>query len=85
MPNPKYRKGVRKERAVVNEAKAKGYISFRSAGSHSPIDVIVINPIGRTIQLIQCKSGNYRAREKSNLLSKYRYLNDTYTVRFKVV
>jgi len=37
-------------------------IVIRSAGSHSPIDIIAIDPKGRKILLIQSKGGKTRKR-----------------------
>lgn len=36
--------------------KKQGYIACRTAGSHSPIDVIAINPKDMKIVLVQCKN-----------------------------
>ena len=33
-----------------------GFIAFRSAGSHSPIDVVAINPKTMDVVLVQCKN-----------------------------
>ena len=52
-----YRKGVKFEREIVNIAREQGKIAFRSAGSHSSIDVCVIDTILKKIELIQCKTG----------------------------
>ncbi len=41
MPNPNYKKGVRLEREVVQIFKKAGFGAVRSAGSHSPFDVII--------------------------------------------
>ena len=38
-----YQKGADRERKIVNRAREKGHIAFRSAGSHSPIDVCIID------------------------------------------
>ena len=43
MGNANYIKGANKERKFVNDARASGKIAFRSAGSHSPIDVCIID------------------------------------------
>ena len=53
MTNKNYRRGYAKEREVVLAARKQGYIAYRSAGSHSPIDVTVIQP--NKIQLLQLK------------------------------
>ena len=82
----RYRKGARYEREIVNSAREAGRLSFRSAGSHSPIDVVVIDSKKRTIELIQAKAGksmSEKARDK--LEASLRYLNGTYEVEFKVV
>lgn len=39
MPNPAYLRGVRLERELVNLGRDHNWIAFRSAGSHSCIDV----------------------------------------------
>lgn len=52
----KYRKGYEKELRLVHNYKAMGFsIAFRSAGSHSPIDVVAIDSINKKIKLIQSK------------------------------
>ncbi len=60
MPNHNYIKGRKKEYRKVSELKTLGCpIAFRSAGSHSPIDVVGINPEERTIMLVQCQTPPY--------------------------
>ena len=66
MPKPKrkkyqkgglYYKGVALERFLVNEARAKkGFMAFRSAGSHSPIDVVTIDTKNKEIIFYQVKN-----------------------------
>lgn len=52
----KYRKGYEKELRLVHKYKADGCnIAFRSAGSHSPIDVVGIDSLRKKIYLIQSK------------------------------
>lgn len=41
MVNKNYERGVRLEREVVNLFKNAGYKAVRTAGSHSPFDVII--------------------------------------------
>jgi Holliday junction resolvase len=63
--HPNYRKGVRKERKVVNQLKAEGWdIAQRSAGSHSPVDIWAVNLKTKEIMLIQCKPDNYKDTKK---------------------
>jgi Holliday junction resolvase len=86
MPRIKtYAKGARKERKVVNSARAKGYISFRSAGSHSPIDVCIIDMENYKINFIQCKSKNFPKVRKLELMEHYKRLNANYEVEFLVL
>ena len=84
MPNPRYVKGVRKERKIVNMAKAKGLIAFRSAGSHSPIDVCIIDMKNKWIRLVQCKSDNISRNYKRELEHQYAGLNGEFLCSFRV-
>ena len=79
-----YEKGVRKERAVVNEARAEGHIAFRSAGSHSPIDVCIVNTDRNIIYLIQCKPDNFPESAKNRLYREFKKLNGQFQVWFLV-
>ena len=67
----KYRKGADLERKIVREFRDNGFISARSAGSKSKIDVWAINPVTREIHLIQAKKGKspLSNEEKSILAS----------------
>jgi len=85
MPNPHYIKGRRKEYAVIKEAKSEGKIAFRSAGSHSPIDVVTIDPRFHNIEFIQCKPDNISELDKMRLEWQFHQLNDKFNVKFKVV
>lgn len=61
MPNKNYIKGRAKEYQVMKELRAKNYdIVFRSAGSHSPIDIIAIQTGVRLIKFIQVKTDKRR-------------------------
>ena len=53
MPNQNYIRGRALEYKILNDLKAQGYEGLRSAGSHSPVDVIVWNE--NSTFLIQCK------------------------------
>ena len=64
MPNKSYLKGYRRERQLVNEARAKGFISFSSRGSHSPIDLVIIDVSTRKIQFIQVKNKKVYGKEQ---------------------
>ena len=64
MPNKNYLKGVRYEREVVNNAKSEGHVAFRSAGSHSPFDVVIIDFSNRVIEFSQLKTGSSVLKKK---------------------
>lgn len=84
MPNKNYIKGVRKERKIVNENRDKGLIALRSAGSHSPIDVIVIDRDNKIIMLYQCKPDDYSQRKIDDIIDTL-HLNGTYELKFEVI
>ena len=84
MPNRNYRKGYSKELRIVNDARSKGLIAFRSAGSHSPIDVVIVDHVYHIIHLVQSKAGAFSINQKEELLKCYAYLNGNYEVRFNV-
>lgn len=81
--NPKYEKGKRFEQKLVREAREQGKLAFRSAGSHSPIDLAIIDPRTRQITFIQAKKG----KSKMSIAEKQDFTNNTgqYFVQFKVV
>lgn len=65
MSNPSYRAGVRLEREIMNLLKSflnpEKYTIIRTAGSHSPVDIVVLKHIGkegkdREYFGIQCKT-----------------------------
>lgn len=63
-----YRKGIRLEREVVNIFKDKGWIAQRTAGSHSPFDVILIKTNKDTkrvcfVAFVQCKKKKVKKNE----------------------
>lgn len=91
MPNANYIKGVKKERKIVNSNKANGCIAFRSAGSHSPIDVCVVNLDLKSIRFYQCKPESLSISGAERIMSQMfnghaiRELNDFFKVSFQVV
>lgn len=84
MPNANYRKGANKERKIVNEFRAKDCVAFRSAGSHSPIDVCVIDSKNKIIKLIQAKMGYVSPKERGEILDQGKELDGTYDVKFQL-
>lgn len=84
MPNKNYLKGVRKEREIVNFARESGLISFRSAGSHSPIDVVVIDIKNKQITFVQCKPDSMSENKKKEIEASMKDLNNQFNVFFFV-
>jgi hypothetical protein len=84
MPNKNYIKGRRKEYKVMNDARARGLISFRSAGSHSPVDVCSIDCVERVITLTQCKPESMSENQKQAIRDENNQLNGTFFVKFEV-
>lgn len=86
MGNRNYKYGADYERKIVKAAKNRGLIAFRSAGSHSPIDVVIIDQKEMKVWLIQCKHGHsYTEASKKNELDKILYLNGFYKVETKLM
>lgn len=58
--NKNYLRGVRLEREVMQIFKEHGYIVMRTAGSHSPFDVVLVKegPLKRIcfVAFVQCKT-----------------------------
>lgn len=50
-----YARGAEVERRIVNAARTRGCIAARTAGSHSPLDVFIIDNENETITFVQCK------------------------------
>lgn len=81
MPNKSYVKGRKKEYAICKRLREEGYdIVQRTAGSHSPVDVIAINKEERYILLIQSKPKGYKSRK----YDKFKWLSGKFFVRFKI-
>ena len=83
MPNKNYIKGRRKEYKICDELKKKGFdIVQRTAGSHSPFDVIAIRILTREIKLIQSKPNNYKG---DKIMNEWLELNNIFRVSFEVI
>lgn len=78
-----YKNGAQKERRILNSFKKRGCIGARSAGSHSPIDVWIIDGEHKKIYLIQSKLGKLSQKQREEILSLQR-LNGFYEVRFEL-
>lgn len=83
--NYNYQKGVRLERKIVNSAKDLGLIAFRSAGSHSKIDVCIINPILKQVRFIQSKAKKFTVGALKSQLDGFKAVDDEYFVRFEII
>ena len=69
MPNNNYRNGANRERRIMKKLTAEGWFCIRSAGSHSPVDIIAF------------KSGDQEMTEKLGRAPKYLHLSGL-TIRF---
>ena len=86
MPNKNYLKGRRKEYKIANKFKERGFdIAQRTAGSHSPFDVIAINTETKQILLIQCKPNSMNSHQQQKIRNENKKLNGVFEVRFSVV
>lgn len=81
----RYLKGRKKEYKIMHEAKGGGKIVFRSAGSHSPIDVVVINRDERTIRFIQSKAESMSENKREALRQEFNFLNGAFICKFEVI
>ncbi len=87
-----YKKGRRKEYDIIYRLRKEGYdIAQRTAGSHSPIDIIAINKELRVIKLIQSKRvlkenmAFVDDKQKNNLEEENLWLNNVFRVEFVVM
>lgn len=69
MANANYDRGVRFERQIMEEWAAKGYEVSRTAGSHSPFDVIAYRS-DHPVALIQCKVLKTGTKKRANNIVK---------------
>jgi len=82
MGNKNYIKGRKKEYRLCKELRELGCeIVQRTAGSHSPIDIIAIDKKRKLIFLVQSKPEGY----SSHKYDKYNWLNNEFKVEFKVM
>ncbi|MGB9858671.1 MAG: hypothetical protein ACPLQP_01905 [Moorellaceae bacterium] len=57
-----YRRGYLAERKAAKVLEQAGYVVARTAGSHSPYDVVAVGPNGvRLIQVKRLKKGSFAA------------------------
>jgi hypothetical protein len=82
-----YQRRADRERRILNKFLEKQWIGSRSAGSHSIIDIWVLNPERHQIYLIQSKLNgkeNLSRPERERILTEGRKLNGTYEVEFQL-
>jgi Holliday junction resolvase len=80
-----YEKGRKKEYKIMKKLKEQGYdIVFRTAGSHSPIDVVGINKEKRRIICVQSKPKSMSENAKKKLQGGLSWLNDCFIINFIV-
>lgn len=80
MPNSNYRKGYLRERRTMALLEAAGYTAFRTAGSHGPVDVIAISPLGMRLAQIKSGKANVTPAEREALRNLPRPSNATVEV-----
>jgi Holliday junction resolvase len=86
MPNSNYIKGRKKEYKIIHQLKLKGYdIAQRTAGSHSPFDIIAIDIKDKTIRLIQCKPDTMNSHQQQKIRDENNKLNGLFNVSFSVI
>jgi len=79
-----YKKGRRKEYTIKDKYIKEGWtIAQRTAGSHSPFDIIAINK-DKIIKLIQSKPDSMSENDKKKILKKNEWLNGLFEVKFVV-
>jgi hypothetical protein len=79
-----YKRGRKKEYKIMAQEKRKGNIVIRSAGSHSPIDLVSIDTENNKITFIQSKSNLMSAKEKDNIEMGNFMFNGIYECTFEV-
>ena len=85
MPNKNYVKGRRKEYKICEQLKNEGFdVVQRTAGSHSPIDIIAISKDKQMIRLIQCKPDDFGNGKAQAIIKENWWLNGKFLVEFCV-
>ena len=88
MPNPNlrkaYRKGRDKEYRICKYLRDEGFdIVQRTAGSHSPVDIIAINKKDKKVLLIQSKPKSI-VQVHHPEYDEYDWLNGEFEVEFRI-
>lgn len=69
----------------MNQERKLDRLAVRTAGSHSPFDVISIDAENANIFLIQSKPDSMNEKEKEKIETENIELNGVFWVKFKVV
>lgn len=85
MSNPKYVKGRAREYAIMKNYKRRGWIVLRSAGSHSPFDVVAVNKALKQVTFIQSKAGVFSKANRDILMKEYDWLNNEFLCKFMLL
>jgi len=81
-----YKNGANRERRVIKYLQKEGFdLVFRSAGSHSPIDVFALDSRTKQIWLIQCKPKSLSSSGKSKIEDNIRQFEGCYSVKTKCI
>ena len=75
MVNKNYVSGRAKEYRVKKKYEKEGLLCSRSAGSHSPFDLICIHRERKEIFFIQCKPKGMSAEQKRKLYNQYTWVD----------
>lgn len=86
--NKNYVNGRAREYRMMKQLKEEGYdIVFRSAGSHSPIDIVGIKRGMGTprIILIQSKPKKFSKKKTKEISNSLNWLNNEFMVEFRLL
>lgn len=85
MSNKNYKKGRAKEYRIMDKLRKDFDIVARTAGSHSKVDIFLINKKKKEIIFIQSKPESMSDNKKKELEKELKWLNGKFKVSFKVV
>jgi len=81
-----YERGRKKEYRICEKLREEGFdIVQRTAGSHSPIDIIAIRKADKKIRLVQSKPKSLSDSAKRKLLEENCWLDNGFDVEFVVM
>lgn len=84
--NKNYVRGRNKEYRLVKQFREAGYtIVQRTAGSHSPVDIIAVHKEKRKITFIQAKPNSMTENKKEEIKKENEFLNGVYDTEFIVL